>query len=88
MTQTQRLERNGDLQQSGMKLGHEWNGPGEGTWRIIPLSKWLVTIVHSDRFRPQRPGGYSLSKWPTSFMACPSLPKSSEYLVRIGVWAP
>jgi len=40
-------------------VGGDDVGGKEGTWRIIPVSKWLRTIVSKS---PN--WGYSLSKWP------------------------
>ena len=44
---------------AGFPVGGDDVGGKEGTWRIIPVSKWLRTIVSKS---PN--WGYSLSKWP------------------------
>ena len=39
--------------------GKWWGSLGGTTWRIIPVSKWLVTMVSKSR-----KWGYSPYKWP------------------------
>ena len=49
----------GTVSSSGGTGGDILHIPGKHTWRIIPFSKWLITMVGKS---PKL--GYSPSKWP------------------------